>query len=162
VEDPEFVVRNYHGEDREQIVALWRVVFAGDPRRNEPNSVIDRKLSIENGLFFVLVARDIRVANAAGAQVVGTVLAGFDGVRGWVYHLAVMPELRRQGLAGRLMDHAEERLRARGCSKLNLQVRTSNAEVVAFYESRGTQSIRSFRWGRFLARRDSPGSRMAK
>jgi ribosomal protein S18 acetylase RimI-like enzyme len=49
----------------------------------------------------------------------------------------VLPEFRRRGLAGQLMDHAEAQLRSRGCSKLNLQVRTSNAGVVAFYESRG-------------------------
>lgn len=124
----EFVIRNYHREDREHVVALWQAAFSGDPPRNEPNGVIDRKLLVEDGLFFVAVG---------GEEVVGTVLAGFDGVRGWVYHLSVLPEFRRRGLAGQLMDHAEAQLRSRGCSKLNLQVRTSNAGVVAFYESRG-------------------------
>jgi len=123
-----FSIRTYQAEDREEVVALWKISFAGDPPRNEPSLVIDRKLLENDELFFVGVS---------SGSVVGTVLAGFDGVRGWAYHLAVAPELRRRGLAGALMDHAEAMLLSRGCPKLNLQVRTSNAEVVAFYESRG-------------------------
>lgn len=126
--DSEFLIRTYQVGDREDVVALWHIAFAGDPPRNEPNAVIERKQSEKDELFFVGVF---------GGRVVGTVLAGFDGVRGWVYHLAVAPELRRRGLAGQLMDHAEARLLEKGCPKLNLQVRTSNAAVVAFYESRG-------------------------
>jgi len=138
---PEFAVRNYHRKDREHVVALWRVAFAGDPARNEPNGVIDRKRLVDDGLFFVAVA---------GERVAGTVLAGFDGVRGWVYHLAVLTEFRRRGLAGQLMDHAEAQLRSRGCPKLNLQVRTSNAGVVAFYESRGFAVDRVISLGKVL------------
>jgi len=65
------------------------------------------------------------------------VLAGFDGVRGWVHHLAVLPTLRRLGLATQLMRAAEQGLTQLGCPKLNLQVRSTNADVVAFYESLG-------------------------
>ncbi len=126
--DLDISIRSYRSDDRDAVIALWRIAFAGDPPRNEPARVIDRKQGEEDGLFFVGVLGD---------RLVATVLAGYDGVRGWVYHLSVAPEYRRRGLAGRLMDHAEERLFARGCAKLNLQVRTSNAEVVAFYESRG-------------------------
>ena len=121
-------IRGYEDADRQDVIDLWRVTFAGDPPRNEPSRVIDTKQKEKDGLFFVGVF---------GENVVGTVLAGFDGVRGWVYHLAVAPEMRRRGLAGRLMDHVEEKLIARGCPKLNLQVRTTNQDVVAFYESRG-------------------------
>jgi ribosomal protein S18 acetylase RimI-like enzyme len=63
----------------------------------------------------------------------GTVIAGFDGVRGWVHKLAVHPNHQRQGIATRLMEAAERGLAALGCSKLNPQVRASNAGVVDFY-----------------------------
>ncbi len=126
--DHEFSIRLFRTDDREAVVALWRTAFAGDPPRNEPNGVIERKELARDELFFVGVVDE---------TIVGTVLAGFDGVRGWVYHLAVLPNFRRRGYAGSLMDHAEKRLSARGCPKLNLQVRTTNADVIAFYESRG-------------------------
>jgi ribosomal protein S18 acetylase RimI-like enzyme len=126
--NPEFKIRPYRAADRDIVVSLWEVVFAGDPAWNAPIDVIERKLGVQPDLFLVGVL---------GERVVGTVLAGFDGVRGWVHHLAVLPELRRQGLAGQLMDRAEEKLLALGCPKLNLQVRRTNLAVVGFYESRG-------------------------
>jgi ribosomal protein S18 acetylase RimI-like enzyme len=126
--DDEFTIRPYVVADQEAVVALWRSVFSGDPPWNEPHDVIARKSSVQSDLFLVGVFE---------GQVAGTVLAGFDGVRGWVHHLAVLPELRRRGLASLLMDRAEERLLELGCPKLNLQVRGSNTEVIAFYESRG-------------------------
>jgi hypothetical protein len=70
-------------------------------------------------------------------MILGTVVAGFDGVRGWVHKLAVLPEFQRQGFATRLMAAAEVQLKVMGCPKLNLQVRASNASVVAFYERSG-------------------------
>jgi ribosomal protein S18 acetylase RimI-like enzyme len=90
--------------------------------------VIRRKLEVQRELFLVGVL---------GEEVVGTVLAGYDGFRGWVYHLAVHPAHRRRGFGRRLMQSAERRLRALGCPKLNLQVRARNAGVVAFYEALG-------------------------
>jgi ribosomal protein S18 acetylase RimI-like enzyme len=126
--EQEFKIRPYRTIDRETVIAIWRSAFAGDPPWNDPKDVIARKESVQPDLFLV---------GLQGERVVGTVLAGFDGVRGWVHHLAVLPELRRRGFASRLMDRAEEGLLELGCPKLNLQVRRSNAEVIAFYESRG-------------------------
>ena len=126
--EKEFVIRPYLEADQEAVVVLWQSAFAGDPPWNDPKDVITRKESVQPDLFLV---------GLQGERVVGTVLAGFDGVRGWVHHLVVLPELRRRGFASRLMDRAEEGLLELGCPKLNLQVRRSNAEVIAFYESRG-------------------------
>jgi ribosomal protein S18 acetylase RimI-like enzyme len=70
-------------------------------------------------------------------RVVATVMAGYDGHRGWINYLAVAPDCQRQGLGGQIMAEAERRLRAAGCPKINLQVRTSNAGVIAFYRSIG-------------------------
>jgi ribosomal protein S18 acetylase RimI-like enzyme len=110
------------------VVTLWAEVFAGDPPRNEPRAVIRRKLRVQRELFLV--------GEFAG-DTIGTVIAGFDGYRGWVYHLAVHPRCRRRGFGRALMRHAEVSLKAIGCPKLNLQVRSTNADVIAFYERLG-------------------------
>jgi ribosomal protein S18 acetylase RimI-like enzyme len=121
-------IRPYESKDQAQVVALWNEVFPDDPPWNEPASMIRRKLSVQPELFLV--------AHVTG-EVAGTVLAGFDGVRGWVHHLAVHASYRRQGLASSLMTAAEKGLAALGCPKVNLQVRATNSAVVAFYRSLG-------------------------
>jgi ribosomal protein S18 acetylase RimI-like enzyme len=72
----------------------------------------------------------------AGA-VIATVMVGYEGHRGWINYLAVAPEHRRAGIGRRMMAEAEQRLRDLGCPKINLQVRTSNAEAIGFYERLG-------------------------
>ena len=72
-----------------------------------------------------------------GGRVIGTVMAGYEGHRGWINYLAVGPGHRRGGFGRRLMEEAERLLRAVGCPKINLQVRTSNTEVLAFYRRLG-------------------------
>ena len=121
-------IRPYESKDQTQVVALWNEVFPDDPPWNEPASMIRRKLTVQPELFLV--------AHVTG-EVAGTVLAGFDGVRGWVHHLAVRASYRRQGLASSLMAAAENGLAALGCPKVNLQVRATNSAVVAFYRSLG-------------------------
>ncbi|BAY43543.1 GCN5-related N-acetyltransferase [Scytonema sp. HK-05] len=69
--------------------------------------------------------------------IVGTIMAGYDGHRGWLYTAAVSPQHRRQGIGSKLVQHAESVLIAMECPKINLQVRASNAEVVAFYKKLG-------------------------
>jgi ribosomal protein S18 acetylase RimI-like enzyme len=121
-------IRPYESSDQTQVVALWNEVFPDDPPWNEPASMIRRKLTVQPELFLVV--------HVTG-EVAGTVLAGFDGVRGWVHHLAVRASYRRQGLASSLMTAAEKGLAALGCPKVNLQVRATNSAVVAFYRSLG-------------------------
>ena len=125
----EFIIRPFRAADREAVIALWSRVFAGDPPWNAPEEMIDRKLAVQPELSVHTV-----VAETQG-QVAGTVLAGFDGVRGWLHHLAVAPEQRRHGLGTRLVRAAKEGLRGLGCPKVNLQVRAGNDEAVAFYRS---------------------------
>lgn len=123
-----FTVRTFRDQDEPAVARLWCAVFQSSPPRNEPLAVIARKRRVQPELFLV---------GEADGAVVGTVLAGYDGHRGWVYHVAVAPGVRRRGYGRAMMVAAEERLRALGCPKLNLQINRSNAEVVAFYESLG-------------------------
>ena len=121
-------IRAYLESDEPEVVGLWQRVFPDDPPRNEPKRVVERKLAVQRELFLVGVFQ---------GRVIGTVLGGYDGFRGWVYHLAVDPEFRRRGFGRELMLAVEELLHARGCPKLNLQVRARNSEVVSFYKSLG-------------------------
>lgn len=121
-------IERFTESDRNGVIALWNIVFPEEPAHNAPSEMISRKQGVQPDLFFVARQR---------GQVVGTVMAGYDGVRGWVHKLAVHPDLRRQGLASKLMQRAETALKASGCPKLNLQVRATNAGVVKFYESLG-------------------------
>lgn len=121
-------IRPYQDHDESGVVALWRAAFASTPARNEPLSVIRRKREVQPDLFLV---------GEVEGDVVATVIAGYDGHRGWVYHVAVAANVRRHGYGRAVMAAAEAQLRALGCAKLNLQINRSNAEVVAFYEALG-------------------------
>ncbi|HTQ04152.1 MAG TPA: GNAT family acetyltransferase [Polyangiaceae bacterium] len=117
------VIGRFEARDEDEVVALWTEAFGAYHPSNEPRAYLVRKLAHDPEL--VLVARE-------GARVVGTVVGGYDGVRGWIYHLAVAPAARRRGIATRLMAAVERELLARGCPKINLQVLTDNIGVVAF------------------------------
>lgn len=120
-------IRSYAAEDKDQLAALWQAVFPDDPPHNEPTQVIAAKLKVDQLLF---------VASEGGA-IVGSVMAGYDGHRGWLYSVAVHPTLRRKGAGSKLVLHAVEQLRKLGCVKINLQVRATNSGVVAFYKTLG-------------------------
>jgi ribosomal protein S18 acetylase RimI-like enzyme len=113
-------LRTYRAEDEPAISSLWQSTFSDDPPWNAPALVIQRKLKTQPELFLV--------GELAGS-IIATVLAGYDGVRGWIYHLAVAPNHQRAGFGRAMMQAAEERLRDMGCPKINLQVRSDNAEV---------------------------------
>ena len=123
----DLVIRPYRSQDKTGVINLWLecglVVPHNDPRRD-----IARKLEV-NGEWFMVGTIDDRV--------VATCMAGYEGHRGWVNYLAVSPGWRRRGLATRMMECAERALKAAGCPKINLQVRTSNDDVIRFYEATG-------------------------
>jgi ribosomal protein S18 acetylase RimI-like enzyme len=123
-------IRPYTPADEPAVVDLWRRCDLTRPW-NDPHKDIARKLPVNPEMF--LVACD------DAAAVVGTVMAGYEGHRGWINYLAVDPDRRRQGIARTLMEHAERLLREAGCPKINLQVRSGNEQVVAFYQSLGYQ-----------------------
>jgi ribosomal protein S18 acetylase RimI-like enzyme len=120
-------IRSYHPADERAVIDLWQqcalVVPQNDPRRD-----IARKCQIQPELFLVGVRE---------GTIVATCMAGYEGHRGWINYLAVSPAHRRRGFARQIMQTAEARLRALGCPKINLQVRATNAAVIAFYRAIG-------------------------
>ena len=120
-------IRAYRESDQDAVVALWRECGLVRPW-NDPVKDIHRKLRLQRDLFLV---------GMLDGRLVATVMAGYEGHRGWINYLAVAREGRKQGFGRWLMDEAEVRLRAIGCPKISLQIRSSNAEVVAFYRSLG-------------------------
>jgi ribosomal protein S18 acetylase RimI-like enzyme len=138
-------VRLYEPADHDSVVDLWKLCFPKDPPWNEPVEMIRRKTAQNDNLFWVAAVDD---------RVVGTILAGYDGVRGWIYHLATHPNFRRLGLATSLMTQAEERLRELGCPKINLQVRKSNMDVVSFYTAYGFKEDQTLIFGLRLENSD--------
>jgi ribosomal protein S18 acetylase RimI-like enzyme len=113
---------------RGQVVELWKTVFGYETTHNNPSLAIDKKLEVDDKLFLVAVA---------DTKVVGTIMAGYDGHRGWLYSVAVAPSHRRQGIGSRLVSHAESALICKGCVKINLQTMEGNESAAAFYESLG-------------------------
>ncbi|MEX2139265.1 MAG: GNAT family acetyltransferase [Pirellulales bacterium] len=125
---PSLHVRQYETSDEPAVVALWQEVFSDDPPHHDAVASIRLKLAAQPDLFFVATRGD---------EVLGTIMAGFDGHRGWIYRVAVSPQHQRQGIGTALMRHAEAALVARGAPKINLQIRATNCQVVAFYEHLG-------------------------
>lgn len=120
-------IRAFEDPDEDALVALWQEAGLVRPW-NDPHRDIARKKNVQRDLF--LVAEDDGV-------LVGSAMAGYDGHRGWVYYLAVAPGRQGTGLGRRLMAEVEERLLALGCPKINLQVRSGNDAVAAFYDRLG-------------------------
>ena len=120
-------IRSYQTSDEAAVVALWQACGLTRPW-NDPYKDIARKLQVQPELFLVGVL---------DGQLIASAMAGYDGHRGWVNYLAVAPEQQRRGYAARLMQHIEQQLLAMGCPKLNMQVRTSNSAVLAFYRRLG-------------------------
>jgi ribosomal protein S18 acetylase RimI-like enzyme len=124
------LIRPYEDSDEPAVIALWRESLPIIAPHHDPATSIRNKLAVEHDLFFVAVVEE---------TVVGTVMGGYDGHRGWVYSVAVKATQRRAGIGTALLRRLEQALAERGCLKVNLQVRVSNAEVVAFYQSLGYQ-----------------------
>ncbi|MEJ2721382.1 MAG: GNAT family acetyltransferase [bacterium] len=124
----DLIIRPYADEDETDVVALWRSVFPNDPPWNDPPQIIRRKREFQRELFLV---------GELDGRVVATVIVGYDGFRGWIYHLAVAKTEQRRGHGRAMMVEAERRLKALGCAKINLQVRAANAEVIEFYKALG-------------------------
>lgn len=120
-------LRPFHPDDSAAVIDLWRrcgLVHVN----NDPAKDIARKCNVRPDLFIV---------GFSGGKLVASVMVGYEGHRGWINYLAVSPDHQRKGYGRQLMEEAERLLRAEGCPKINLQVRTTNTAVLAFYQSLG-------------------------
>lgn len=121
--------RPYCPADESAVVALWERCGLTRPW-NDPRADLARAHARDPELLLV-------VEDQSGPGIVGTVMAGYDGHRGWLYYLATAPDHRGRGIATRLLAEAERRLAQLGCPKAQLMVRAENVGVVAMYEKLG-------------------------
>ena len=120
-------ITEYQEKYAREIIQLWfkcRLVVPS----NNPQRDIERKLKVDRDLFLVGIL---------SGKIIASVMGGYEGHRGWINYLAVDPAHQRNGYGRRMMQAVEKRIRARGCPKINLQVRSSNDGVIKFYQSIG-------------------------
>ena len=133
-------MRPFQPRDESAVVSLWEECELTRPW-NDPHKDIARKLEVQPELFLVGVL---------DGEVIATVMAGYEGHRGWVNYLAVAKRFRGRGYGRALMQHVEHLLRLRECPKLNLQVRNSNPEAIEFYRRIGYQQDETVSLGKRL------------
>jgi len=126
---------------RDKVISLWKEVFGYEAEHNAPRLVIDKKLEFGDGLFFIA---------QNNKAVIGTIMAGYDGHRGWIYSIAVSPNFQKQGIGSSLLSFAERRLSELGCMKINLQIMEGNEVVENFYISNGYQTEKRISMGKCL------------
>ena len=123
--------------DYEHALKLWQDQGEGiTVGRSDGIEEIEKKLQRDPDLFLIA---------EWNGRMVGTIIGGYDGRRGMIYHLAVHPEFRRQSLASQLLAEVEKRLQARGCIKCYLLVFADNLDAARFYENRGWREMKEDR-----------------
>ena len=121
------LIRTFRLDDESRVIELWKACDLTRPW-NDPHKDIAAKMQVNPELFLV---------GETEGRIIATCMAGYEGHRGWINYLAVEPELQGKGIGKRIMNEAERLLKTRGCPKINLQIRTSNSEAIAFYASLG-------------------------
>ena len=121
----------YRSEHFEGVDVLWKDAFPNDNAWNVAAVAIPEKTRFQPDLMLVVLEDNV---------IVGSVMAGYDGHRGWISRIAVLPSHQKKGIGEALISAAEERLAALGCIKVNLQVVESNSVVVGFYQRAGIRS----------------------
>lgn len=120
-------IQQYQNNHKQSVIALWKECGLTTPQ-NDPSKDIERKLKVDPDLFLVGLLE---------GKVIASVMGGYEGHRGWINYLAVKPDYQGQGYGQAIMQAVEGRIRAKGCPKINLQVRTTNESVIRFYASLG-------------------------
>ncbi|MDN7176819.1 GNAT family acetyltransferase [Caballeronia sp. SEWSISQ10-4 2] len=139
------IIRVFDERDTQAVLALWVQAFPeyatpGKPQR-DPRLSIRNKLAMQPELFFVGLLNE---------RLIGTVMAGYDGHRGWLYSLAVAEDQRGKGYGRALVEHAERALASIGCPKLNLQIMANKPEAQGFYAKLGYQMDEVVSFGKRL------------
>ena len=116
--------RLFTKEDKEVVIDLWRRFELIVPWNNSQKDIL-RKLSVIDDLFILAEEKVVIIASAMG---------GYDGHRGYIYYLAVLPEFQKKGVGSEILKKIETKLLNKGCPKINLFVRNTNLRVQAFYK----------------------------
>jgi ribosomal protein S18 acetylase RimI-like enzyme len=120
-------IRPFQSQDQEAVISLWQRCDLVRPW-NDPIKDIRRKMAVRPDLFLV---------GLLDGRIIACVMAGYEGYRGWLNYLAVAPEHQRRGHGRAIVAEAERLLGQAGCPKINLQIRTSNRDVIEFYRHLG-------------------------
>ena len=138
--EKQLFIRPFQTEDEASVISLWQLCELTVPWNN-PIKDIARKLKVQPELFLVGMLDSLLIA---------TVMGGYDGHRGWINYLAVHPDFQGLGYAQQMMVNVESELRKIGCPKINLQIRSGNAKVMAFYQKLGFTDDRVLSMGKRL------------
>jgi ribosomal protein S18 acetylase RimI-like enzyme len=122
-----FRIVRYDVKHQKAVVDLWEKCGLIVPQ-NDPIEDIQKKLDFQPDLFFVALL---------DGQLIGSVMVGYEGHRGWLNYLAVLPSFQKRGYGRKLVNKVIVELGKIGCLKLNLQVRKSNTAVIEFYKHLG-------------------------
>lgn len=139
VAPPRAEIRTYRAGEGAALRAFWATV--GFRSLGDDDESLDRLAERNPGLV---------VLAGVGERIVASALGAWDGRRGWIYHVAVAPELRRTGLGRRIVHEVERRLRALGCPKVNVIVRDENPDAARFWEALGYASPPARQYGKEL------------
>lgn len=138
-----WMLRPFRSDDTEPVVRLWEQAGLTRPW-NDPRADIRRKLEVQPELFLVAeteegtgAVAEVGTPATGDSGIIGSVMAGYDGHRGWLHYLAVAESHRRQGVARALVTEAERLLLGMGCPKVQLMVRGGNEKVLGFYDALG-------------------------
>lgn len=140
------LIRPLADGEQPAVIALWQACGLTRPW-NDPAQDIERALGSPGSTLLVA---------ELDAEIVGSVMTGYDGHRGWMYYLATHPSLQRRGVARSLVAAAEAWLRDRGCPKAQLMVRHGNEAALAFYDSLGYETQATHVLGRWLSEPPAP------
>jgi GNAT superfamily N-acetyltransferase len=122
----ELVLREIRASDSDELRKLWQSV--GFASQGDDDRSLARMTRRNPGLL--LVATE-------GGRIVGSALGGFDGRRGWLYHVATAEDHRRQGVATKLVERIEASLADLGCPRVNVSVGEGRDAGRAFWQARG-------------------------
>jgi ribosomal protein S18 acetylase RimI-like enzyme len=133
-------IRPARPDEEASVTALWRICDLTVPYNDPVNDF--RLASGKENSDVLVVEKD--------EHIVGSVMVGHDGHRGWLYYLAVLPQMRRKGTGRALVRAAEAWLRERGIPKVQLMVRETNDEVAAFYRRLGYEPMPRINFQKWL------------
>ncbi len=133
-------MREFTLSDTADVISLWEACGLTVPW-NDPKKDIDRKMKVNPELFLVMEENN---------KIIGSVMGGYDGHRGWINYLAVCPKNRKKGIGKKLMFLVEEKIKEKGCPKINLQVRENNTDVIEFYNAIGYSIDKAVSFGKRL------------